>query len=70
MDYLKKTFSVPYGTKKYRENWKKIFEFDPLRHCPHASECSHVDGMLCNEECEMIDWTEDEWRQSEGEDGG
>lgn len=64
MDYLKKKFSLSYGTKEYRENWTKVF-FDPVKHCPHANKCSHVAGMLCNSDCEMKDWTEKEWIDGE-----
>lgn len=62
MDYLKKKFSVSYGSKKYRSNWEKIFrKFNPLYDCPHVSDCLHVDGPFCNADCEMKDWTDEEW---------
>lgn len=28
MDYLKEKFSIAYTSKKYRENWEKVFKND------------------------------------------
>lgn len=62
MEYLKKKFSVSYNSKEYRNNWLRIFSnFDPLRDCKHVKKCAHVDGFLCDSNCEMVTWSEKEW---------
>lgn len=62
MEYLKKKFSVSYGSKSYRDNWVRIFQkFDALQDCPHAERCTYIDSSFCDADCEMISWTEKEW---------
>ena len=68
MEYTKKKFNISYGSKKYRNNWEHTFrKFNPIIDCPHCGDCLHVDGPFCNKECEMKDWTDEEWEAPLGE---
>ena len=56
MEYLKEKFSVSYGSKKYRENWEKIFGFNPKKDCELYSTCEESDK--CENRCDKIETTE------------
>ena len=53
MEYLKKSFSVSYGSKEYRKNFGNIFGFNPKRDCSEFSKCPKKDN--CKERCEAME---------------